>query len=194
MAHSRQMRQGQPFASPEQTAADFARSGNSERTSFASTTSRPSGFWTWQQNTGSRCWWTSPGTSTCVSWIPPSRERRPWRPCAAASSACARHPAVFAYSVANEIPPDIVRWSGEQAARRLHRRIGAGSEAGGSRMPLHIHEFPAHGVPAPAKRGFRLLQCLPAPAAGFQKLPGAAADAGGIQAPAAGRDRGGFVA
>ena len=28
---------------------------------------------------------------------------------------CARHPAVFAYSVANEIPPDIVRWSGEKA-------------------------------------------------------------------------------
>ena len=25
---------------------------------------------------------------------------------------CARHPAVFAFSVANEIPPDIVRWSG----------------------------------------------------------------------------------
>ena len=29
-----------------------------------------------------------------------------------AVSACARHPAVFAYSVANEIPADIVRWSG----------------------------------------------------------------------------------
>jgi GT2 family glycosyltransferase len=29
--------------------------------------------------------------------------------------ACARHPAVFAFSVANEIPPDIVRWSGAQA-------------------------------------------------------------------------------
>ena len=29
--------------------------------------------------------------------------------------ACARHPAVFAYSVANEIPPDIVRWSGAHA-------------------------------------------------------------------------------
>ncbi len=26
--------------------------------------------------------------------------------------ACARHPAVFAYSVANEIPPDVARWSG----------------------------------------------------------------------------------
>src|SRR5258705_1521768 len=27
-------------------------------------------------------------------------------------SACARHPAVFAFSVANEIPPEGVRWSG----------------------------------------------------------------------------------
>jgi len=30
-------------------------------------------------------------------------------------SRCAGHPAVFAFSVANEIPPDIVRWSGAQA-------------------------------------------------------------------------------
>src|SRR5881394_383082 len=29
-----------------------------------------------------------------------------------AVSSCAGHPAVFAFSVANEIPPDIVRWSG----------------------------------------------------------------------------------
>ncbi len=29
--------------------------------------------------------------------------------------ACAGHPAVFAFSVANEIPPDIARWSGAQA-------------------------------------------------------------------------------
>src|SRR5438105_2114879 len=29
--------------------------------------------------------------------------------------ACARHPAVFAFSVTNEIPPDIVRWSGTNA-------------------------------------------------------------------------------
>jgi GT2 family glycosyltransferase len=32
-----------------------------------------------------------------------------------AVSACARHPAVFAFSVANEIPPDIVRWAGARA-------------------------------------------------------------------------------
>jgi O-antigen biosynthesis protein len=29
--------------------------------------------------------------------------------------ACARHPALFAFSVANEMPPDIVRWSGARA-------------------------------------------------------------------------------
>jgi glycosyltransferase involved in cell wall biosynthesis len=32
-----------------------------------------------------------------------------------AVQACARHPAVFAYSVVNELPPDIVRWSGARA-------------------------------------------------------------------------------
>lgn len=32
-----------------------------------------------------------------------------------AVKACAGHPAVFAYSVVNEIPPDIVRWSGARA-------------------------------------------------------------------------------
>jgi glycosyltransferase involved in cell wall biosynthesis len=33
----------------------------------------------------------------------------------AAVQNCARHPAVFAYSVVNEVPPDIVRWSGAGA-------------------------------------------------------------------------------
>jgi hypothetical protein len=36
----------------------------------------------------------------------------------------AGHPAVFAYSVANEIPPDVVRWSGARGGG-LHRRVGA---------------------------------------------------------------------
>ncbi|HNQ74015.1 MAG TPA: glycosyltransferase [Verrucomicrobiota bacterium] len=39
--------------------------------------------------------------------------------------ACARHPAVLGYSVANEIPPDVVRWSGTQAvAEFLDELIG----------------------------------------------------------------------
>jgi O-antigen biosynthesis protein len=31
-----------------------------------------------------------------------------------AAMACARHPAIFALSIVNEIPPDVVRWSGAQ--------------------------------------------------------------------------------
>jgi GT2 family glycosyltransferase len=34
-------------------------------------------------------------------------------------AACARHPAVFAYSVVNEIPPDIVRWSGAERVAKF---------------------------------------------------------------------------
>lgn len=33
-----------------------------------------------------------------------------------AVSACSRHPAVFAFSIAHEIPPDIIRWTGAKAA------------------------------------------------------------------------------
>jgi glycosyltransferase involved in cell wall biosynthesis len=37
----------------------------------------------------------------------------------AAVQSCARHPAVFAYSVVNEMPPDIVRWSGAGAVENF---------------------------------------------------------------------------
>src|SRR5665213_361579 len=37
----------------------------------------------------------------------------------AAVQACARHPAVFAYSIVNELPPDIVRWSGARAVENF---------------------------------------------------------------------------
>jgi len=33
-----------------------------------------------------------------------------------AVAACSQHPAMFAFSVANEIPPDIIRWTGAKAA------------------------------------------------------------------------------
>ena len=36
-----------------------------------------------------------------------------------ALDSCAGHPAIFAYSVGNEIPPDIVRWSGPAAVERF---------------------------------------------------------------------------
>ena len=37
-----------------------------------------------------------------------------------AAESCAKHPAIFAISVVNEIPPDIVRWSGGAVAGRRY--------------------------------------------------------------------------
>ncbi|HEX6440756.1 MAG TPA: glycosyltransferase, partial [Stellaceae bacterium] len=39
--------------------------------------------------------------------------------------ACARHPAVFAYLVGNEIPPDMIRWHGAEAVRRFLKELVA---------------------------------------------------------------------
>ena len=44
---------------------------------------------------------------------------------AAGVQACARHPAVFAYLVGNEIPPDIIRWHGAAAVRALLKELAA---------------------------------------------------------------------
>src|SRR5579884_3335666 len=37
--------------------------------------------------------------------------------------ACAAHPAVFAYLVGNEIPPDMIRWHGADAVRRFLKEL-----------------------------------------------------------------------
>ena len=39
--------------------------------------------------------------------------------------ACGRHPAVFAYLVGNEIPPDMVRWHGAEPVRRFLKSLVA---------------------------------------------------------------------
>ncbi len=44
---------------------------------------------------------------------------------AAGVRACGRHPAVFAYLVGNEIPPDMVRWHGAEPVRRFLRGLVA---------------------------------------------------------------------
>src|SRR5260370_36241871 len=50
---------------------------------------------------------------------------------AAGVRACGRHPAVFAYLVGNEIPPDMIRWHGAGAVRRVLQKlvglVGAGA-------------------------------------------------------------------
>jgi O-antigen biosynthesis protein len=44
---------------------------------------------------------------------------------AAGVQACARHPAIFAYLVGNEVPPDMIRWHGAAAVRALLKELAA---------------------------------------------------------------------
>src|SRR5579883_1695312 len=46
-----------------------------------------------------------------------------------AAKTCAGHPALFAYSVANEIPPDVVRWSGASAVAEFIDELVAEAKA-----------------------------------------------------------------
>jgi len=43
--------------------------------------------------------------------------------------ACSRHPAIFAYLIGNEIPPDMVRWHGAEAVRGFLKRLVACAKA-----------------------------------------------------------------
>src|SRR5688572_11360092 len=107
--------QGEPFASPEQTAKDFALIRESGANVVRIYHVPPRWFLDlatehdllllidipWDKHL---CFMDSAATRAAA--------REAVRH---AVYACARHPAVFAYSVGNEIRPDIVRWSGERA-------------------------------------------------------------------------------
>jgi len=103
---------GQPFASPEQTAADFARIR--ELGANVIRVYHPPARWFLDLAAQHDLY-----VLVDIPWnkhlcfLNSSAQRR--EACEAvrhAVYACGRHPAVFAFSVANEIPPDVVRWSG----------------------------------------------------------------------------------
>ena len=106
---------GHPFASPNQTACDFAqiRSLGANLVRIYAVPER------WFLDLAARHelkvlvdipW----GQQTCFL-DSPARQVEAIRIVGEAVSACARHPALFAFSVANEISSDIVRWSGARA-------------------------------------------------------------------------------
>src|SRR5947209_310330 len=57
--------------------------------------------------------------------------------------ACGRHPAVFAYLVGNEIPPDMVRWHGAEAVRRFLKDLVALVRAGHPGALVSYANFPS---------------------------------------------------
>src|SRR5437899_11460718 len=103
---------GQPFASPEQTAADFAQIRSLGANLIRVYHVPGKWFLDLAQEHKLNVFIDIPWNKH-LCFLDSAQTRDEARNAVRqAVSACARHPAVFAFSVANEIPPDIVRWSG----------------------------------------------------------------------------------
>ena len=103
---------GQTFATPEQTAADFARIKELGANLLRIYHVPPRWFLDLAANNDLLLLVDIPWNKHLVFLDDAARRAEARQAVCHAVLACAHHPAVFAYSVANEIPADVVRWSG----------------------------------------------------------------------------------
>lgn len=115
---------GEPIGAPDQVQRDFAQirelGANLLRTYFVP----PKWFLDMAAEYELRLLIDVPWNQTVCFLDRPEEKRKSLDAARAAAIACGQHPAVFAISVANEIPPDIVRWTGAQAvAEHIDRLV-----------------------------------------------------------------------
>jgi len=103
---------GECFASPEQTGRDFALARELHANLLRVYHIPPRWFLDLAAQHDLLLLIDIPWDKHLVFLDDPARRAAARQAVSHAVLACARHPAVFAYSVANEIPADIVRWSG----------------------------------------------------------------------------------
>jgi GT2 family glycosyltransferase len=106
---------GQPFASPEQTASDFAQIRELGANLIRVYHVPAKWFLDLAAEHKLKVLIDIPWNKHLCFLDSPAHRAQACEAVRRAVFACARHPAVFAFSVGNEIPPDIVRWSGAQA-------------------------------------------------------------------------------
>jgi GT2 family glycosyltransferase len=106
---------GQPFASPEQTASDFAQIRELGANLIRVYHVPAKWFLNLADQHKLKVLIDIPWNKHLCFLDSPAQRVEAGEAVRRAVFACARHPAVFAFSVANEMPPDIVRWSGAQA-------------------------------------------------------------------------------
>src|SRR5690242_1063475 len=105
---------GQPFASAEQTAKDFAQIQSLGANTIRVYHVPDKWFLDLAAEHRMKVFVDIPWNKH-LCFLDSSRSREVARDAVRqAVVSCARHPALFAFSVANEIPPDIVRWSGSE--------------------------------------------------------------------------------
>jgi GT2 family glycosyltransferase len=106
---------GQPFASPEQTALDFAQIRELGANLIRIYHVPGNWFLDLAQQYGLKVMVDIPWNQHLCFLDSEAGRQAARQAVYLAVQACGRHPAVFAFSVANEIPADVVRWSGAQA-------------------------------------------------------------------------------
>ncbi|HEY6167893.1 MAG TPA: glycosyltransferase [Verrucomicrobiae bacterium] len=103
---------GEPFASPEQTKQDFAQVRELGANLLRIYAAPPRWFLDLAEEHGLKLLVDVPWAKN-FCFLDLERTREQARDAVRSMAmACAGHPAVFAISVVNEIPPDVVRWSG----------------------------------------------------------------------------------
>lgn len=107
--------QGQPFASPEQTALDLDQIRDLGANVVRVYNIPPRWFLDLAENREMKVLVDIPWNKH-LSFDTQARRNEAKEAVRNAVSACGKHPAVFAFSIANEIPPDIIRWNGAQKA------------------------------------------------------------------------------
>lgn len=107
--------QGLPFASSEQTALDLDQIRDLGANVIRVYNVPPRWFLDLAQNRDIRVLVDIPWNKH-LSFDSADRRAEAREAVRNAVLACSRHPAVFAFSIANEIPPDIIRWTGAKAA------------------------------------------------------------------------------
>ena len=106
---------GQPFASPEQTTSDFAQI-RELRANLIRVYHTPAKWFLDLAAEHNLKVLVDVSWNSHLCFLDSANNREEARDAVRrAVYSCARHPAVFAFSVANEIPPDVVRWSGARA-------------------------------------------------------------------------------
>jgi GT2 family glycosyltransferase len=107
--------QGEPFATADQTARDFAQIQELGANLVRVYAVPPPWFLDLALKHRLRVLIDVPWSKHLCFLDSPEQQNQARETVRSAVSACGGHPAVFAFSVANEIPSDIVRWSGAQA-------------------------------------------------------------------------------
>ena len=106
--------QGEPFASPEPTARDFQSLRSLGANLIRVYHVPPRWFLDLAERSALRVFVDIPWTKQACFLDTEGGRDEARRAVFEAARQCARHPAVFALSVVNEIPPDIARWSGAE--------------------------------------------------------------------------------